>query len=142
MVEQKMYPYLEGKVEDVMTRDPVMVNENESIARLKECFVSYKYHGLPVVNDKGSLVGIVRDNEVLSIFAKRGIFGDSIEIIKDIMQVPPLTISPDETIQKAVIKMFADGTRFLVVLDKDKSIVGVVTRIDLIRGIRWRAEKP
>jgi len=38
------------------------------------------------------------------------------------------------------MKMFVDGTRFLVVVGERGSILGVVTRIDLIKGIRWRDE--
>lgn len=56
------------------------------------------------------------------------------------MHVPPLTIGPSETIQRATMKMFVDGTRFLVVVGERGSILGVVTRIDLIKGIRWRDE--
>ena len=56
----------------------------------------------------------------------------------DIMHTPPLVISPEETIQRAVMKMFADGTRFLVVVEKERNILGVVTRIDLMKGIRWK----
>jgi CBS domain-containing protein len=54
------------------------------------------------------------------------------------MHVPPLVIGASETVQRATMKMFVDGTRFLVVVGEGGSILGVVTRIDLIKGIRWR----
>jgi signal-transduction protein with cAMP-binding, CBS, and nucleotidyltransferase domain len=54
------------------------------------------------------------------------------------MHVPPFIISQDATIQRAALKMFVDGTRFLVVVGERQKIKGIVTRIDLIKGIRWK----
>ncbi|MBK5092268.1 MAG: CBS domain-containing protein [Actinobacteria bacterium] len=140
MKDSKAYPYLKGRVEDVMIRNPVTVEKGESIASLVELFTSHHYHGVPVVDSSGRLVGIVRDSEVLSIFAKKGPFAGEYRTVKDIMHVPPLVIGPKKTIQEAVLKTFKDGTRFLVVVDDSGAILGVITRIDLIRGIRWRQD--
>lgn len=140
MKHSESHPYLEGRVEDVMARDPVIIEEGESIAALVELFTSSHYHGVPVVNSSGRLVGIVRDTEILSIFATRDPFAGEYSTVKDIMHVPPLTIRPGDTIQKAVMKTFVDGTRFLVVVDDSGAILGVVTRIDLIRGIHWEKD--
>ena len=85
-------------------------------------------------------LGIVRDSEILSMFASRDPFVGEYRKVRDIMHVPPLKIGPLETIQRAAMKMFVDGTRFLVVVGEDGTILGVVTRIDLIKGIRWRDE--
>lgn len=131
-------PYLSGKVEDVMTVDPLTIMEDEPILALVDMFLAHHFHGLPVVNAKGRLVGIARDSEVLSMFVAREPFVGQYRTVSDIMHVPPFTISPDATIQRAVQKMFADGTRFLVVVGEGQKILGIVTRIDLIRGIRWR----
>ena len=140
MDEHEPYAYLEGKVADVMSTDPVIIHEDQSIKSLTELIIARKYHGLPVVNEEGKIIGIVRDTEVLSMFASREPYVAKYRTVKDIMHAPPFTIAPDETIQRAVMKMFADGTRILVVADKKQGMVGVVTRIDLIRGIRWRPD--
>lgn len=137
-MEDESYPYLGGKVEDVMTPDPLVVLEDESLARLIEVFAKSKFHGLPVVNSKYDLVGVVRDTDLMSIFARKEPASVRFRTVKDVMQKPPYVIAPDTTIQGAIMKMFSDGTRFMVVLDKDKCIQGVVTSIDLVRGIRWK----
>ena len=137
---REAYPYLSGKVEDVMTRDPLVVLKSESLPRLIDVFARSKFHGLPVVDKDYALVGVVRDTELMSIFAKRDPSSVRYRTVEDIMRTPPLVISPEETIQRAVIKMFADDTRFLVVVDKERNILGVVTRLDLIRGISWKEE--
>jgi len=131
-------PYLSGTVADVMVGDPVTIREDEPISALVDLFLEHHYHGVPVVDSEGRLVGVTRDTEVMAIFAAREPFVTRYSAVSDIMHVPPFTIGRDATIQKAALKMFADGTRFLVVVGRERSIEGVVTRIDLIKGIHWK----
>jgi len=138
MEQEYRRPYLAGRVEDVMTRNPLTISEIRPISDLVDLFLAHHYHGVPVVNEDGTLVGIVRDSEILSMFATRDPFVGEYRTVKDIMHIPPLVIGPSETIQRAAMKMFVDGTRFLVVVGEKGAILGVVTRIDLIRGIRWK----
>lgn len=138
MEEDKGHLYLKGSVEDVMSRDPVVVREDESLADLVDLFKRHSFHGYPVVNAAGKLVGIVRDTEVISIFARKEPGTVAFGRVKDIMYTPPLAIESTETIQKAILKMFADQTRFETVVDKEKHIVGVITRTDLVRGVYWK----
>lgn len=131
-------PYLTGKVEDVMTIDPLTIAEDEPIPALVDLFLSHHFHGVPVVNSEGRLVGIARDSEILALFVAKEPFVVKSTTVGDIMHRPPFTISPDATIQRAATKMFVDGTRFLVVVGEGNKIRGIVTRIDLIKGIRWK----
>jgi CBS domain-containing protein len=55
--------------------------------------------------------------------------------VKDIMRKGVITISPDETILDAAMKMAKhDISRLLVVDEKDK-LIGIITRSDLIRAL-------
>lgn len=134
--------YLEGKVEDVMTWGPVYVRKDDELEVLVELIKTYKFHGFPVLNAEGRLVGIVRDTDIISIFARRDPASRTYKKVEDIMHTPPLTIFLKESIQNAIMKMFADQTRFLVVMDEEDKPVGIVTRIDLIKGIRFREHPP
>ncbi|MBU1671494.1 MAG: CBS domain-containing protein [Actinobacteria bacterium] len=140
MAESKEQPYLAGRVENVMTINPVIVRVDRPLKELVNLFLAHHYHGVPVVNADGKLVGVVRDSEILSMFAGRDPFVGEYRTVGDIMHVPPFVIGPKETIQRAALKMFVDGTRFLVVVEKGDSVIGVVTRVDLIRGIQWRVD--
>lgn len=138
MERSQKQPYLIGKVEDVMTVDPLTIAEDEPISSLVDLFLSHHFHGVPVVNAEVGLVGIARDSEVLAMFVSREPFMVKARTVGDIMQKPPFTIGQDATIQSAATKMFVDGTRFLVVVGEGQTIKGIVTRIDLIKGIRWK----
>ncbi len=138
MDERIMQPYLAGKVEDVMTRDPVVINQEESIFDLVKLFFEHQYHGMPVVDNEGRVFVVVRDSDIIALFTKRepaALLGTR---VKDIMHVPPFTIGPQDSIQRATTKMFADGARFLVIVAEGSRVLGVVTRIDLMKGIGWR----
>jgi CBS domain-containing protein len=132
------YLYLEGKVAAVMSPNPIVISREESLEKLLDVFKTYHYHGFPVVDERGELVGIVRDTDIISIFARRDPASVAYRTVEDIMHAPPLIIDSDETIQNAIMKMFADQTRFLVVVDKEGKVVGVVTRTDLIKGVHVR----
>lgn len=134
---EERYPYLEGKVEDVMSREPICVRKDDSLERLVEMFKTYKFHGLPVLDEGGRLVGVVRDTDITSIFARRDPASRLYQKVEDVMQKPPPTIGLKDSIQNAIMKMFRDQSRFLVVTDEENKMVGVVTRIDLIGGIRF-----
>lgn len=136
-MEGERYPYLEGKVEDVMSREPICVRKDESLERLMDMFKTYKFHGLPVLDEEGKLVGVVRDTDVTAIFARRDPASQAYRKVEDVMHKPPPTIHLKDSIQNAILKMFADQSRFLVVMDEENKMVGVVTRIDLIRGIHF-----
>ena len=137
-MEKGVELYLDGNVGDVMTQDPVCVKEDDDLELLVKLFQEKKYHGFPVLDHRHRLVGLVRDSDLISIFARRDPASRMYAKVSDIMQSPPPTISPNESIQKAIMKSFSDQSRLLVVADREGKVVGVVTRIDMIKGIRFR----
>ncbi len=138
-MEREFALHLEGRVEDVMSSNPVIIARDEGLDRLLELFKAYRFHGFPVVDGEGALVGIVRDTDFISMFARKDPASPTYRTVEDIMFAPPLTISPKATIQAAIMKMFSDQTRFLVVVDEAGKVMGVATSIDLIKGIHIRA---
>ena len=134
--------YLEGKVGDVMSANPVLLHKEDGLDRLVDIFKTYHFHGCPVVDGEGTLVGIVRDTDLISMFARKDPASPVYRKVEDLMYAPPPTIEAEATIQSAIMKMFTDQTRFLVVVDRDRRIAGVVTRIDLVKGIRVEKRPP
>ena len=130
----KMYVLSDRPVSEFMSRNVICVHENEPIEDLVWRFQRYRYAGFPVVNDKGGLVGIIRDSDVLKLFVMTRPDSLLAEKAKDAMRVPPQTIKPDATAQEAVEKMFDANVRLLVVVE-EKQIIGVISREDLVCGI-------
>jgi CBS domain-containing protein len=134
----KIYILTDRPVREIMTTPVVTVGEDDSIEDLVWKFQRYRYAGFPVLNEKGKLIGMVRDSDILKLFVMTRPDSIIAEKAKDIMRVPPHTISPDATAQEAVEKMFDSNVRLLVVADKDKKVLGIVSREDLVAGIFTR----
>ena len=129
-----MYVLSDRPVKEFMSEEVICVNENEPLEDLVWRFQRYRFAGFPVVNDKRELVGIVRDSDILKLFVMTRPDSLLAEKAKDVMRVPPQTISPDATAQEAVEKMFDANVRLLVVEEK-KEVLGVISREDLVCGI-------
>lgn len=54
---------------------------------------------------------------------------------EDIMSAPPVTASPSDTAQFAARKMVDSGVGSLIVVDENGSLLGIVTKTDLVRGV-------
>jgi predicted transcriptional regulator len=129
-----MYVLSDRPVREFMSADAISVNENEPLDDLVWRFQRYRFAGFPVVNDKQQLVGVVRDSDILKLFVMTRPDSILAEKARDVMRVPPQTISPDATAQEAVEKMFDANVRLLVVAEK-KQVLGVISREDLVCGI-------
>lgn len=54
------------KLEDIMTKDPVVVSEDALIKDVAELFSKQRFHSLPIVNKKDELVGIVTTTDLIN----------------------------------------------------------------------------
>jgi CBS domain-containing protein len=50
---------------DVMTPEPISIAADASISEAIQLMLTHKFSGLPVVDDSGSLVGIVTEGDLL-----------------------------------------------------------------------------
>ncbi len=59
------------KVTDVMTRKVASLGPNELIGAAAMIFLKHLFHGLPIVEDDGTLVGIVTTHDILKYTFQR-----------------------------------------------------------------------
>ncbi|MBI5632100.1 MAG: CBS domain-containing protein [Nitrospirae bacterium] len=154
------------KAMDVMTRDVITVTEDMSVDELGRLFIEKKISGAPVVDAKGSLIGIVTENDlirknarlhiptVLRIFDAIIPLGrpDSVEAeikrisastVGEICTKEVLSVSPDASIQDVSSVMFEKAVHLVPVIEAGK-IVGIIGKIDIIKGMTGEApqQKP
>jgi len=143
----------EVTVSDVMTVNPLVINENETIKFLADQLSRHSLHYLPVVNDKGIWVGEVNLIQYLKIsipeymqmlnnvnflrsyepFEKLYQQEDKL-LVKDIMTRTERVLHPDFPIIEAVFEMSRQEKLTFPVI-KDNKIVGVVTAMDIYRRV-------
>jgi Tol biopolymer transport system component len=73
-------------VRDIMSREVLKISESATVAELTSILTRHRITGLPVLDSKGKLVGVVSEFDVID---RRG------KTVGDIMSREPITISPD-----------------------------------------------
>ena len=58
-----------GKVEDLMTKDPVCFNAEDSLIDIAECFIENNFRRVPIIAE-GKLVGVVSRKDIIAYILK------------------------------------------------------------------------
>ncbi|MEX0984159.1 MAG: CBS domain-containing protein [Actinomycetota bacterium] len=137
-----------GTVSDVMTKIVVAAPASAPFRELVRIMHDHRVSALPVLDADGTIVGVVseadlllkRDAEVLAWHLFEGRHGRADRrkalgrVASDLMSTPPVTIGPAATPGEAAHRMHEAGVKRLPVVDEDGRVLGVVSRIDLLRA--------
>lgn len=124
-------PY--GSIETVMSSPAVTVTADTTLDRVLELFE--RFTGLPVVDERGTCVGIISNIDVAK-FARTRI-GNSLPTAKvvDIMTAPAIVIMHHAPVAYAAGLMLKHKVHRLPVVDKDGAVVGIITRTDVFEPL-------
>jgi len=111
------------KVADLMTREPLSVQSDMPLAQFARMGQYRRHTGYPVVDD-GTLVGYA--------FLAGAATDDPDATVADIM-VAPETATPGEAALGALQRIATSETGRLMVVDGSGTLVGIVSKTDLIR---------
>jgi acetoin utilization protein AcuB len=130
-------------IDQSMIRKVITIDPEAGIDEAKEMMRRYRIHSLPVVSADRTLIGIVTDRDVRSawpsdLFSVEEALRQkerSAELkIKDIMTADPVTVSPANTLQDALLLMQKIHVGALPVVDRDGKVVGIISLRDLLRA--------
>ncbi len=118
------------RVYDCMTTKPISVSSDAS---LEDCAkVMAKNHvGALVIKDDGKSLGVITEQDIVRKAISKGINPVG-KKVKEFMETKLITISPDDDIYKALIKMRDSNIRHLPVV-KDNKMVGLLTLKDILK---------
>lgn len=129
-------------VKDNMTRNPYTVTSMKSVSEALDIMSASKVHRLPVVDNKGKLVGIVTQSLIssntpnnassLSVFELNYLLNKL--SIRDIMIKNPISISPDALLEEAATIMRKHDIGCLPVVDDKNILVGIITHNDIFEA--------
>jgi CBS domain-containing protein len=144
-------------VADVMTRDPICVTPEMGIRELARTFRDNEISGAPVVNQQGTLVGVITKTDLLRRCAdgfadiapaylfevlydqagedepESGEFTpEPTACVEDFMTEDPLTVSPRTPVATIARQMFDRRIHRVIVVDRENFPVGIVTSLDLL----------
>lgn len=133
-------------VREVMTKTVVTAPEGAPFKELVRVMREYRVSALPIVNEDGSIVGVVSEADLLLKEAPDVLTPHVFEgkvhreerrkaegkVARDLMTAPAITIGPDARVTEAAKVMHERQVKRLPVVDELGRIVGVVSRVDLL----------
>jgi CBS domain-containing protein len=116
-----------------MSPQVVVAKENTNAEQISARLLAGEFNGVPVVDDNGSVVGIVTALDILR--AMQGGKKKLNEMLaRDIMTPNPSTVKKDASIEE-VIRILVEKEIVLVpvVEENNNKLIGVVARLDILR---------
>jgi len=132
---------------DTMTPDPVTVDETASLDAAARLLTQSRLKRLPVVNRNGAVTGVIARSDILRRLGEdahlrietpllaAGEAGPG-ATVRGWMRTDVATVAPDEAFATVLERMVGDPLRRVVVIDKDRRVVGIIIDADLLDSAR------
>ena len=118
----------ESKVINLMS--PVIsINDNSDVTQVVAKFYTTKARGIPVVDDKKRLVGMITRERLLSYLLDQGEF-KNVKVM-EVMNSPVITINAEDSVARARWLMSNNNVTKLPILD-EKKLVGIISARDIV----------
>jgi CBS domain-containing protein len=144
------------KVKEIMTKDVISVQTHTTVEEIARLLVTYHVGGLPVVDEESRVVGMVDENDLF--LKEKGIPFSAVKVpilfqqwvepekldeiyadahlhtAADIMNKPVTCVSPEDRVNDVAWLMAQNDLKHVPVT-QDDILVGIITRIDIIRSL-------
>ena len=148
------------RVRDLMTPSPETVKPFTPLSDVIKVLLSAEYTGVPVVDPNDHPEGVISQSDLLyraNLPMRLGIlaefekdkFNEYLNTLasrkaEEIMTRPAVTIEEDEMLTEAASLMIINEVKRLVVVNQSEQVVGILSRVDIFRGITrespdWKA---
>lgn len=140
-------------VATIMTHDPVRVRADEVALEAWKRMLTASIKALPVVDADGHVVGILSEDDlveragltgrlaiakqlsIVDLSAEFEILRKGRQTVSAVMSQPVITIQPQEGIGAAAERLSQHEITRLPVVDMDGRILGIVSRLDILRTV-------
>lgn len=142
---------------DIMSREVITVTEESTVQELARILSTNQISGVPVLNDKARLVGVVTESDLIfqnkkvhiptvitildSVFYLENPdkMGEEMKKmagskVKDILTRSPVTVTEETTLDEIATIMAEKNVHTLPVMNKE-TLVGVIGKKDIIRTL-------
>jgi len=149
-------------VKNIMTRDPITISPDTEIVHAAKLLLEKGINGIPVVDKKGELVGIICQSDLIaqqkrlpipSIFTlldgfiplastkhfEKAVQKIAATTVADAMTPKPVTVQTETSIEELASLMVDKNFHTLPVVDEGK-LVGVVGKEDVLRTFTSESE--
>lgn len=124
------------RVVDLMSIEPITIDASAPLSQAERLMNRQEVSGLPVVDSSGRLVGVISQTDLLRAHADpmQSIRWTGLRV-QDLMSSPALTIEATAAVTEAASVMERFQVHRLVVVDTADRPTGVLSTLDLVRGL-------
>jgi CBS domain-containing protein len=140
-------------VSDVMVWDVVSLSPDMPVSEAWQRMIRNELKAMPVIDAAGGVLGLVTDEDMLvrggiqqrlsiTLMLSEGeiekelkSLGASSLKVTDVMTRPAITISQDDYLGTAALKMVRSDLKRLPVVDKNNHLVGMLSRLDILKQL-------
>jgi CBS domain-containing protein len=146
-------------VREIMTKGPVTVRADQPLIEAWQTMLDQNLKALPVVDPNGQVVGLLTHEDLLdraglnarlavaqkldeaSLQTEMDILRRSGKQVADVMSQPVITIHQEDPIGLVAERLVKQGITRMPVVDEKGDLVGMVSRLDVLRQVMDVPEK-
>jgi CBS domain-containing protein len=129
-----MTPVKEMRARDFMVTKPVVFARDMGLLDAVRVLVDKRISGAPVVDERGNLVGVLTERNVLRAVLVAGYHGESGGCVGDYMNCDVQAVNADDSLLDVATRFVETQYRRFPVME-DNRVVGLVTRRDVLRTV-------
>lgn len=119
---------------DIMTRKVVTISPEASAQEAAQLLDQFRISGLPVVDARGDLIGIVTEADIISKVNRNGLLDQDGLRVADIMSREVMTVG-EETPVSDIATLLTERKIKRVPVVRQGRLVGIVSRGDIVHAV-------
>lgn len=137
------------KIEDLMSKNLLMLSMDSPLSKVKTLFESNQIHHVIITDDEGLVAGVMTDRDLYKHLSPT--VGTSHETYRDtalmhkkahqVMTRNIVTIKSYQTLNEAVLLLYDNHISCLPVVNKEDLPVGIITWRDLLKVLALKYRK-
>ncbi len=117
------------EVSELIETDFEVLSPKATLGDLVQAISQSKRDLFPVVNEDGTIAGMVKMNDIRDIIFKQDLYETT--LVKDLMYMPQYYISPDDSMHVVAEKFESCGRYNLAVIDDEGKYIGFISRANV-----------
>ncbi len=130
-------------VSDWMTKEVITVSPSDSLLTCRNISREHGIRRLPVLDREKKIVGIISTTDLKAFSPKLATGLEILETldmladtkVRDVMIRNPVTVTPDDIIEEAALKILHQHVSCLPVVDAGRHVVGILTGVNIFRAL-------
>lgn len=125
---------------DIMSSKLIVAKEDMSMEDALKLLVNNRVTGMPVVNGRGEMVGIVSEYDIIaSVGRQKKVAPEAFKVeLPYTRQVE--AVNEDTSLEDILDRFISAKCRRLPVVDKGGRLVGIISRRDVMKVLYYRAK--